>query len=171
MSSNIWISDNPEKCLQGTSYAHEWTTSNTTWKNGISYTGVADYGYKCVRSSNHIRHVDCTDMTSGSLGWWCIGKPALHCITAIQLSQQLFGVSHLYSSSGVVDWNAAWSRLYSFITHHSSWRHSRHIHRRSSLSFRWKWQLHRESSSSSLESTVLLYVLYCFCNGISFQRL
>ena len=26
-------------------------------------------------------------MTSGSLGWWCIGKPALHCIRAIQLSQ------------------------------------------------------------------------------------
>ena len=36
-------------------------------KNGVSYTGVTHYGYICVK--NHIRHVNCTNMTSGSLGF------------------------------------------------------------------------------------------------------
>ena len=97
MSNNIWMWDNLEKYLQGTSYAQEWTDSNMHERTAyltqawpITVTYAWDHG--CIMS-DHIRHVDCTDMTSGLLGWQCIGKDhrktalgPLELILSVQLS-------------------------------------------------------------------------------------
>ena len=75
MSNNIWIWDNPEKYLQRTSYAHEWTDSNMHERTAyLTQAWPIMWDHHII--SYHIRHVDCTDKISGSLGWWCIGKPA-----------------------------------------------------------------------------------------------